>query len=142
VPDKYVFDSGIYKNYSPLGRSALHGSDLRRGHDLLPKKQLRPGLHRKLVIQNLLRAQLLFVWVRAFTLTQFGGINFLGIQVPFWGPLPMGFMLFTEFFLVLMCMIFIITFCHQAHLEQRALATTGDTEYCHSDCHYNAGQRQ
>lgn len=64
----------------------------------------------KLVIQNLLRAQLLFVWVRAFTLTQFGGINFLGIQVPFWGPLPMGFMLFTEFFLVLMCMIFVITF--------------------------------
>lgn len=59
----------------------------------------------RLLLQNLLRAQLIFVLVRAFSDPKYGAPNFLGLNVPFWGPLPWGFQLASEFILVFMILI-------------------------------------
>lgn len=59
----------------------------------------------RFLLQNLLRAQLIFVIVRAFSDPHYGAPNFLGLTVPFWGPLPWGFALTSEFLLLFTIMI-------------------------------------
>lgn len=85
------------------------------------KRQFTLSALERLVIQNMLRAQLIFVLVRAFTIPQFGQINFLGLDLPFWGPLPIGFLILSQFLLVLMGIFFVITFAYRAFSTKQIL---------------------
>ncbi len=75
----------------------------------------------RLVVQNLLRAQILFVWTRACTYKEYGSLNFMGLDIPFWGPLPIGFLIFSQFALVLMMIAFVLTFAYRFYTERRLL---------------------
>ncbi len=85
------------------------------------KRKFNLAPFERLVVQNLLRAQILFVWTRACTYKEYGSLNFMGLDIPFWGPLPIGFLIFSQFALVLMMIAFVLTFAYRFYSERRLL---------------------
>jgi hypothetical protein len=69
------------------------------------KRNFALSNHERLGLQWFLRSFLIFVVIRMFTDPRFGAINFLGIQVPLYGPLPVLPMLAAQAFFGLMCLL-------------------------------------
>ena len=62
----------------------------------------------RLSLQWLLRSLMLYVTIRMFTYYDYGHLdNFLGLDIPFWGPLPLWCLLTAQFLFTVSIMVFV-----------------------------------
>ena len=72
------------------------------------KRDYRLSKAERFVFQGLMRSLMYFVLVRMLTYPEYGRIdNFMGLQVPFWGPLPSLCVLFTGYIFFLFVLAFV-----------------------------------